>query len=175
MNSPTKTRYFKFILFLSGFSLLASFFVIQYGLEPGLHIAFLSWSFYILCIPSAHGDIILGVPLRLIRHKPFFTQPLMWTSAFLLNAFSVTFTPDIYLSSIPTQLLYRIIERPYPCWIIFVISAVGTMYPVIIGNENFYAKLYFHTIIHHIIKLLGVFTFIYFAHQELVIILNTLS
>lgn len=175
MNAPTKFRYIKFFIALSLGSLYASFQVLTHGPITGLYLALLSWSFFILCIPAAHGSIIFGVPIRLFRHKPFFTQPFVWVFAFILNAITITFSPIVYTLTLPAHLLLRMIENPYPCWLVFVISAIGTLYPILIGNERFYSNRSFNLLIHHIIKLVGLLTFVYCAHPELVIILNTIS
>jgi len=174
MNSPSKLRFIKFLIALSVFTLMSTLLVSKYGVTTGLYIALLIWSLYILSIPAAHGMIIFGTPIHLFRHKPFFTQPFVWVGAFILNAITVIFSPTIYVLTIPTHLLLCMIETP-SCWLVFIFSALGTMYPVLIGNEKFYANKYLHTLIYHIIKLVALLAFVYYAHPELVIILNTLS
>src|ERR1700689_5292713 len=119
MNSPSKLRFIKFLIALSVFTLVSTFFVSKFGIITGLYIALLFWSFFILCIPAAHGTIILGTPIRLLRHKPLFTQPFVWVGAFILNAITFTFSPRIYVLTVPTHLLLRMIETPYPCWLVF--------------------------------------------------------
>jgi len=175
MKSPSKFRYITFLITFILCSLFASYLIITTGLITGLHAALLTWSFFILCIPADHGNILLGTPIRLFRHKPFFTQPFLWIGAFILNAITFTFFPMIYTVTIPTHLLLRMIENPYPCWLVFLVSGIGTMYPILIGNEKFYANRYLHMPIHYIIKLAGLLTFLYCIHPEMVIILNTIT
>jgi len=175
MNSTSKFRYPKFLIVLTIFTLLTLFFSVKYGPQLSVYLTFLTWSFFILCIPANHGNIIFGTPIRLFRHKPFFTQPFVWIGAFILNAITFTFSPMIYALTVPTHLLLRMIENPYPCWFVFLVSAIGTMYPILVGTERFYTNRYLHLLIQHIIKIISILTLLYCAHPELVIILNTLS
>jgi hypothetical protein len=124
-----------------------------------------------LCVPAAHGRLLAGAPARVFFNHPIFPEPFFWCSAVFLNALTILIDPNIYLKSIPTNLLLRIFTTP-SYWPIFVIGTIGTWYRVFAGEEHYRAHESIHTLIRHIILIIGLGFFFYLIYADMFILLN---
>ncbi|QQR48884.1 hypothetical protein IPF37_04970 [bacterium] len=167
-----KLSYLKYIALISFVSFNFFYYISIYGIKHGTLLALLIWSCYALCIPAGHGQLLLGFPLRLVTDRPIFTEPFFWSFAVIINIFSYFFEPYIYYQTIPTYLLYRIIVNPNPYWLIFLVSGLGTFFTFIINEDPVNIQNYRNKIIRHLLILFGILNFLYFSHQEFIIILN---
>lgn len=167
-----KVSYLKYIALITFISFGSFYLIATHGPKQGTLLALLIWSAYVLCIPGAHGQLLLGFPLRIITSRPIFTEPFFWSLAVATNIFAYFFAPYAYYQTIPTYLLYRIIANPNPYWLIFLVSALGTFFTFMINEDTMHIKSYRNKIIRHLLILSGLLTFLYLSHQELIIILN---
>jgi len=55
------------------------------GLVQGMHLVFLAWSLYVLCVPAAHGRMLIGAPIKIFLKKTFFPEPYLWVACVILN------------------------------------------------------------------------------------------
>ena len=172
MNRVTKFHLFYFLCCLSLFSLLFIFCISSYGIRLGTHLVLLMWSMYILCIPGSHGQLLFGLSIHSLKQTKFYTEPFMWSMAILFNIITYSATPHVYLKTIPTKLLYRIISTPNPYWIIVFISTVGTFYNFATRENYFETKSLFHKNTRRIIIFAGILTFFYLSYKEAILILN---
>ncbi len=131
----------------------------------------LTWSMYILCVPAAHGRILLGAPAKLIFKQPIFPEIFLWSMAAILNIVVLMLAPWIYEATVPTYLLYRIFMVPSYRWIL-LLAGLGTWYRVIIGTKRYNQNKGTHTLIRHLILIVGLFLFFYLTHHELIIMIN---
>ena len=129
---------FKFLAILAIFAGYFGFIVYKYGLENGIMITSLTWSFFVLCTPIADAGFLIDFPLRLItRIKMLYSEILVWIIAISLNFYAYFVYPKYYEKTELLQLFKHILDEPVPFWAIIFISAVGTFMSVLFGDELF--------------------------------------
>ena len=129
---------FKFLAVLAIFAGYFGFIVYKYGLENGIMITALTWSFFVLCTPIADAGFLIDFPLRLItRIKMLYSEMLVWIIAISLNLYAFFSHPEYYEKTTLLQLFKHILEEPVPFWAIIFISAIGTFMSVLFGDELF--------------------------------------
>jgi hypothetical protein len=174
MNHSTKFYFFWLFFYLFISSLFMTRFIYMNGIISGTRIFLLVWSLYILCIPGGHGQLIVGLPMQLIKHKNVCTESLFWPAAALINLITYLVAPSMYLQTPTTGLLYRIISQPNPYWLIILISLIGTSY------NGFSKESYFDTVntthkkIRDLIVAVGAVIFILFVYKDAIVLLNAL-
>jgi len=135
-HSTHRETLYKFLILVA---ILLAYFVYmskQYGASEGLLLSVLSWSFFVLCTPIADGGFIVAFPVRLLfKVKMVTTQIITWLLALLFNIWAFNVTADIYEKSAVTQVLYKILQTPYPYWGILIVSALGTFLSIYFGDE----------------------------------------
>lgn len=175
MNKKFLSTYLPFLISLTIFFIgFSCYQIFNHGFLQGMHLVFLAWSLYILCIPAAHGRILIGGPSRIIFRKKILPEPYLWTLAAAINIVSLIFTPDVYHHTLPTYLLYRILTIP-KYWIILVIGVIGTWYRVICGTERYKKYDATHTIIRHLILLFGLLVLFYMTNYDVIVMINVMA
>ena len=175
--SPMKKNYFsqltKFTLALSGLGFLLVDMAYYYGASKGLLLTFLYWSFFILCMPAAHGSYILGVPLDLVlKRRSFSTEPIMICGAIILNVLVYTINPNIYMINFITHLLRDFIATPQPLWLIFVVAAITNLYRPLIKSFGKDPYSWLHSAIHLLLAIINIWIFYLLAYPEIVLLFN---
>ena len=161
------TQKFRLIFFLTFFSLIGLNLTWQCGLQRGLLLTFLTWSFYILCLPLSNNAVITTAILRpFSRDAVRYAKFIPWAIALVLNVIVYIFVPYAYLMSATTFLLYRIIANPWPYWLIIITSGLGGLYSVYVVKNR---RMLRHQFAQTIIFTLGAFTFVYLSYMELII------
>jgi hypothetical protein len=64
-----------------------------------------------------------------------FSEIIVWIFAITLNAYTVLLHPEIYQKTKILSLFENILEKPFPFWIIIIISAIGTFLSIQFGDE----------------------------------------
>jgi len=119
-------------IFLGYFGFIAS----KYGLQEGMYVSILTWSFFVLCTPVADAGFLIDFPLRLLtKIHMYVSEIFIWIAAISLNLFSFFLHPDIYNKTQILNLFKHILENPFPFWGIIVLSGLGTFASVIFGDE----------------------------------------
>ena len=88
-----KEKIIRVMFFICSLSILVLSFIFFYFIKQDLSYAllstFLTWSFYILCIPAFHGKIILAIPFWLITGRKFlYPEKYLWSVAILFNIYT---------------------------------------------------------------------------------------
>lgn len=141
-------KFLLLIVLLLGYFAYLSY---EYGLATGGMTAILTWSFFVLCTPVADAGFLLDLPLRLLFGvRMIISEVVVWVIAILINVWAVSFYPDTYAITIPTQLLYEIILTPYPYWAVIVLSAIGSFLSIRFGDElmdvlHHHERRFFHS------------------------------
>jgi hypothetical protein len=163
----------RFFILISVLIFLIAPLWLEYGVTTAIQATFLVWSLYILCVPAPHGKILIGVPYQIVTGKKLiYPESFMWSTAVLVNIFTYFKAPWLYLTSLPTHLLYRIVSTPWPYWTIILTCGLGTLYKFLIGHKNFEAKKFKHYTTRTLLILIGLFVFLYFSYKELIILIN---
>ena len=166
------------------FNLLASFgagfscfvyFSLRFGLWQGIYLCLLLWSCYILTIPGGHGQLLLGLPWRLFSNKPLHTEPFLWGIALLFNIINTNLYRSMYSKSLGTYIFLQLVKTPNPYWLIFIISGIGTFYNALFGLPYMGKKNLVHQLVRGLLLFVGISTFLFLAHQELIICINVLA
>jgi len=120
------------IIFLIYFGLVA----FRYGLKDGFFVTVLTWSVFVLCTPIADAGFLLDFPFRLITNiKMLFSEIIIWVIAIALNIYTFFLNSEIYSKTKILSLFKHILEKPFPFWIIIIISAIGTFMSIHFGDE----------------------------------------
>ena len=169
---PWYALLFSIILICS--ALFVTYELYRHGFEQGLFLVALSWSAYLLCVPAAHGRLLFGSIGRGVLGASIFPEPYLWSLAVTLNVVTMIFAPEMYVMTAPAFILYRIVTTP-AYWPILVLGAAGTWYRSTIGTAAYLARRDTHTLIRHLITLVGLLVFFYLMHQECIVLLNALA
>ncbi len=125
---------FSFVVFI--FIAYLLYIVSQHGIQQGFHVSVLSWSFFVLATPVADAGFLIDFPLRLVLNiKMIVSEAFIWGFAILLNIITFFVTPDIYETTILLKVFKSIIEQPFPYWLIFILSMLGTFISIKFGDE----------------------------------------
>lgn len=110
----------------------------SHGIENGILISILTWSFFVLCTPIADAGILVDFPIRLITGiKMLYSEVAVWAIALSSSLFVFFLRPEIYEKTILLSLFEKILSTPFPYWIIIVISAIGTFLSIYLADYVF--------------------------------------
>ncbi len=128
----------RFLLVAFIFIVYSIFISMKYGAGEGFLLSWLTWSFFVLSTPIADAGFLLAFPLRLILKVRMFTSEIYITIvAIVLNFFMYFLKPELYNKTALLTIFKHIIDQPFPMWIIFILSAIGTFMSVKFGDELF--------------------------------------
>ncbi len=128
----------RFIFVILIFVAYFIFISMKYGAGEGFLLSWLTWSFFVLSTPIADAGFLLAFPLRLIlKIRMFISEIYILFVAIFLNLFVYFFRPELYSKTSLLKLFKHIIDQPFPMWIIFILSAIGTFMSVKFGDELF--------------------------------------
>lgn len=126
----------KFSIVTTIFIAYLVFISLKYGGEQGFHIAILTWSFFVLCTPIADAGFLIDFPLRLVtKIRMFKAEMFVWLIAISINLFTFIFNQEIYTKTNLLTLFKHILDKPFPFWIIILISMAGTFISIKFGDE----------------------------------------
>lgn len=148
--------------------------VLRHGIEQGIYLTVLTWTMYVLCIPAAHGRLAGGWLVGRVLGRPFFPEPYLWGIAVAINFAATLLTPDLYQKTVPTFMLQRIFMTPV-WWVILLLGTMGCWYRSMVGPEAYLARRTFHTLVRHLLTLVGMVVFFYLTHADFIILLNALA
>lgn len=172
MYPITRFHFIKFLIYFSLFCLWLSNLVNRFGLYEGTLLIFLSWSFFVLCMPIIlEGFLISFLAGFLKSGKLYDWSMITWVSAVVLNVWAYNFVPQIYAKTVITQFLYHILAQPFPARLILLLCALGTFYSALFrlrGKSN--ALL--HRIIGLIFSLIGLVALFYVYYKDIIILLS---
>lgn len=132
----------KFFLILSVLVAYVIFAIHSYGLEQGLSVTALTWSFFVFCTPIADAGFLLDFPIRLITgFKMLYSEIIVWIGALLLNIVYLSFSPQTYQKTDLLRLFHEIITTPWPLGLIIVLSFIGTFASIIFDDSVYDAAL----------------------------------
>ncbi|MCA9352029.1 hypothetical protein KC866_01400 [Patescibacteria group bacterium] len=123
---------FIIILFFGYFSIIAH----RYGVQDGILVTAVTWSFFVLCTPIADAGFLLDFPLRLItKIKMLYSEIIVWILAVIINVYVYAVHQEVYQTTKLVSLFKHILEQPFPMWSIIAISAIGTFISIRFGDE----------------------------------------
>lgn len=168
-----------FLFFRHFFSVLIFIFITSYcmlsfGFATGIHLTLLVWSLYVLCLPAAHGQLLIGYPLYSFFQRSFYIEPFVWLTAVGVNVYTYFFAQQIYSKMLFTHFLHRIISIPNPYWQIIFVSFIATFYNVITSQSYFSSKSFNHIFMRGLLFVVSFFIFFFFSYPDLVLILNAI-
>lgn len=126
-------KFFFVLFFFVGYFAFVS---IKYGSSQGFLIAWLTWSFFVLCTPIADAGFLIDFPIRLVLHiRMLISEMFVWVTAISLNTYFFFVKPEVYEKTPILSLFKHIIGNPFPFWFIIMLSASGTFLSVRFGDE----------------------------------------
>ena len=126
----------RFILVLIVLIIYFIFITWRHGIEQGILITLLTWSFFVICTPVADAGLLLDFPLRLItKGRMIVSEVIIWIISFLISISALIFDPGIYDSFIILEIFKKILTNPFPYWSIIILSAIGTFYSIYFADE----------------------------------------
>ena len=164
--------FFRYILALLVFIVTAMYCIVHFGLGSGIHMLLLVWSLYVLCLPAAHGQLLIGYPIYSLFQRCLYIEPFIWLMAVGINIGTYFFAQEAYKKLLLSQFLYRIISIVNPYWIIIFVAFIGTFYNVITHQHCFSRKAFNHTFMKVLLFFLGFFIFLFFSYSDFVLLLN---
>lgn len=126
----------KFLLILLLIICYLGFSMYKHGIEEGIAITVLMWSFFVFLTPIPSAGLIFELPIRLLtKHKMMTTQYYIWAAGavFVIPAF--LFFPGIFDSTGPLKIFHYVLTNPIPYSILLLICAAGTAISVHLADE----------------------------------------
>jgi hypothetical protein len=126
----------KFGLIVLIFVAYFGFVSFHYGVNKGLLITWLTWSFFVLCTPIADAGFLIDFPVRILfRVRMLTAEVVVWALAIGLNVYAYLGRPDTYEQTKILALFRHILEQPVPFWLIILFSGIGTFLSIKFGDE----------------------------------------
>jgi len=134
-----ETKHKALIKFLSVITIIIAYFSIvsfHLGLENGVLVTILTWTFFVFCTPIADAGFLIDFPMRLITGmRMLYSEMMVWVVAFTIVISSLTLKPELFEKSTILLLFKDILSKPWPFWSIIALSALGTFFSVTFGDE----------------------------------------
>jgi len=134
-----ETKRYSLLNFIMLFVVLIGYFifiVLKYGVEKGIVITLLTWSFFVLCTPVAAAGFLLDFPMRLtMRWRMLYNEIGVWVFAILINIIAFIFRPDLYDTFFLLKIFKHILINPFPYWSIIILSGIGTFFSIHFADE----------------------------------------
>ncbi len=128
----------RFLAVLLVFVAYSIFISIKYGAKEGFMLSWLTWSFFVLSTPIADAGFLIAFPLRLLLRVRMMKSEIFVTFVAIgLNLYAYFFAPTLYNKTALLTIFKHIIDEPFPMWIIFILSAIGTFVSIKFGDELF--------------------------------------
>ncbi len=152
----------------------------EFDLATGGLVALITWSFFVLCTPVADAGFLLDFPLRLLFGiRMFMSEIFVWGVAITINVLALSFTPEIYQTTILTSLFEKIISTPWPYWSIILLSSIGTFLSIRFGDELMDVASHKERTYHHkhsfaysLILYAGIFALIFIGYHHVAVSLG---
>jgi hypothetical protein len=120
--------WFKFLVVLAVLVAYGAFALYKFGVQDGLAVTALTWSFFVFATPIADAGFLIGFPLRLLLGIRMLSSQIgVWIVAFLMNVLAIGIDPGLYSKTALLDLFHKILTSPWPLWSILILSAVGTL------------------------------------------------
>jgi len=137
-NETHRNVWLRFLFVILLFLAYTIYISTKFGAGEGFFLSWLTWSFFVLSTPVADAGFLVGFPLRLMFRVRMFVSEIYVTGvAILLNVFAYLLNPNIYSKTKLLTVFKHIIDQPFPMWIIFILSGIGTFMSVKFGDELF--------------------------------------
>ncbi len=134
-----ETRKHSLIRYILLFFFVIAYFIYtiyKFGLNNGLLVSLLTWSFFIFCTPIADAGFILAFPVRiLIGVRMIYTQIVSFFIAAAITMFAIFTKPIIFNKTLILKLYHQILFQPIPYWTIIILSLLGTFFSIYFGDE----------------------------------------
>jgi len=142
------------------------------GTFEGILLAFLSWSFFVICTPIILEGFLTSFLAGIFRGGRLYEVGVYtWFGAVLLNLFTYNLFPEVYTKTLLTNFLYIVISRPFPERFILVLCALGTFYAMLChlrGKD----KKGIHKFMGWMLSGIGFAVFLYFYYNDLVLFMD---
>lgn len=173
MYKPSKLQIIKFFFITSIFVFFIFDLVKQFGYQVGLHLSLLIWSFFVLCMPTTNGGVIIDIPYYIFSgKKPVYSEIIIWFLALVLNFYSFVWYPQIYFQTTITHFLFEILSKPWPRWIIIFLCSVGTFYTVKVSDASGRIASPKHRFISIVLSILSLAITISLTYSELLVMMT---
>ncbi len=113
-----------------------TFVAFEHGIEQGFWITFLTWAFFVFCTPIADAGFLLDFPIRLLTDiRMVYSEMFVWFVALMITVDTIIFNPHVFEKTVILRFFRHVLYKPFPYWLIIVISATGTFMSVLFGDE----------------------------------------
>lgn len=127
----------KFLIVLAVLVAYGIFALYKFGVQDGLAVTALTWSFFVFATPIADAGFLIGFPLRLLLGiRMLRSQIGVWIAAFLMNVLALSAGSNVYSKTALLDLFHKILVTPWPLWSILILSAVGTLVTVMFYDDS---------------------------------------
>ena len=135
-HETKKSALFRFLVVVTIFLIYLILVSVEHGIEQGVFISLLTWSFFVFCTPIADAGFLLDFPVRILTGiRMLYSEIMVWVIAACLNIYALLFCPGVYKSTVLLRLFEYILLHPIPFWSIIVVSGIGTFMSVYFGDE----------------------------------------
>ncbi|HBS47790.1 TPA: hypothetical protein DEO28_01820 [Candidatus Dependentiae bacterium] len=145
----------------------------NYGWTSAFHTTFLAWTFFVLCLPFATGNVVIKIPYEFITSKKMLYPPAVtWTLAILGNFISYHIFPFMYFRTATTQSLYSVLTDLGYYWPVILTSFIATFYGIILENSTKKRNINFR-LLGVFFRLASIIATVIFLFNDFILVLNT--
>ncbi len=135
-HSIKSSKLTRFLLLLATVLVFLFFMSYKFGLQEGLEITVLVWTFFVLCTPLAVADLLLDVPIRMItRGRMITSHTVVWLIAIFINIVVLYHAPGIYNVHPLLEILRHVLVNPIPYWSLMGLCLIGTFLSLEMADE----------------------------------------
>lgn len=167
----------RFLIVLVILLIYTIYLVLKFG-SDGLSLGIITWSAFVMATPIADAGLLLDLPIRLAAGiRMVYSEMFVWLVAISTNLYFIFFNPEVYHKTSITDAFHQILTKPWPNWIIILISMAGTFLSLYFGDELldivfFHQRKKFQKHKHYyyiIIVLFAIILFYFLYHRFLLI------
>ncbi len=135
-QSKQKPGLIRFLVILAVVMAYGAFALYKFGVQDGLSVTALTWSFFVFATPIADAGFLIGFPLRLLLGVRMLSSQIgVWIVAFFMNVFALAFDAGIYSKTPLLELFHKILVTPWPLWSILILSGIGTLATILFDDD----------------------------------------
>ncbi|MBN9504333.1 MAG: hypothetical protein BGO01_08450 [Armatimonadetes bacterium 55-13] len=125
----------KYLLLVGILAIYTGYLIYKFGSQC-LLLGGLTWSAFVLATPIADAGFLLDFPIRLVLGwRMVVSEVFVWSVAIALNLIVYFRDPSVYERTPITRAFGQILSKPWPNWIIIVISCAGTFGSLVVADK----------------------------------------
>lgn len=172
-NRAASLIFIRLTFFYSFFGFFMLNLIAAHGLFEGIHLAFIGWSFYVMCLPLLGGGALFYPLASITGSLPDYVwEVAAWGGAIGLHLFTYLFDKSVYGLTTFSHFLQWSFEHPFPYWIIFILNLLPLLALILYRTDCWpYHRLWYYAL-RLGLSILAIGFLCYIAMYDMIILSN---